>query len=138
MASIVQDLTGEKIDGKATQEGSAALDTAIAPYVHPDVPVGKVQGVRATKACNWIEREETLTELLVAVLSTDSVGKLSCRILRDQREKAFLAKEAHRRPIVCCATLRFNPAVHAIHEIIEDLQPGKSLVTTFFDRYSYD
>lgn len=133
MSGILQDLTGEPVGDAVAPGNSSALEAAIAPFVHPDVPIGKVQGVRARKSCTWIRRPQTLSELLIAVLSTKPVSGLSQWLLHQQGSNSYLSRDPTERPAVCCATLRYNPAVKAISESVNMLRSGLEGIVLVFD-----
>ena len=99
-------------------------EVAAASFTTSDVPIGKVQGVRATKSCSWIERPSTAVELLVAILSTEPVGHLSAWLLKAQKLKSWLSKDPTERPLVNLVTYRFSPASRCVHELADMLLSG--------------
>jgi hypothetical protein len=120
LQGILQDLTGSTAeDGTA----SASVDAVSAPFTSPDLPVSKVQGVRALKTSAWLCRIQTATEIFVSVLSTLPLQHLSAWLMKTQGDVCWLSKKAEERPLVNLVSLRFSPAVAAINEAIEMLKP---------------
>lgn len=65
---ILRDLAGGEEDALVLSQKPE--EAASASFTASEIPVVKVQGVRSEKSCLWLEREETVTEVLVAVVST--------------------------------------------------------------------
>ena len=84
------------------------------PFTFPDVPVAKIQGVRAAKSETWLRRPETLSEIVSAILSTEPVFHLSTWFLKQQEDQTWLSEDPTRRPLVNLVTPRFSPVVRAI------------------------
>ena len=133
MASLVQgivsELTGGDEAGLREEEplpaaGNAVshVDAASAAYVSPELPVSKVQGVRAMKSCAWLERPETPTEVLVSILSTEPLQDLSFWFLKSQKNMGWLSKKPEERPIVNLTSLQFSPVVLVVSETISTLE----------------
>lgn len=112
---ILSDLTGSDEPVESQQVAEAApQEAASAPFTSPDLPVGKVQGVRALKSNTWLQRVETPVEILVAVLATEPVQYLSAWFLKTQSNSNWLSKKVEERPLVNLASLRFSPVVQAV------------------------
>ena len=92
------------------------------PFTFPDVPIGRIQGVRAAKSETWIARGETVTELTVAVLTTEPMLELSVWLMHQQEHTLWLAQDPNRRPLVALTTPRYSPVVEAIHKCVRMLE----------------
>lgn len=125
--SIVSELIGNDVVQATPDEAAAS------PYVCPDVPVSKVQGVRATKSAAWIGREETLVELLALVVTSEPIANLSAWLFRTQRLQSWLHRDAAQRPLVCLATKRFSPAVTAVNECVLALTSNPDELLSILD-----
>lgn len=129
--SLVSDLTGGVV--VQSSDGTGALEAAASPYVCPDVPKSKVQGVRSGKSVKWLEREETLTEIIVLVASSESVSRLSGWLFRAQHLQLWLHQDPRERPLVCLATMRFSPAVKALNDCIVAMTSGREEIIQMLD-----
>lgn len=118
---ILGDLTGDSV-AVGSSSGRNGVEAAEAPYIVPDVPVTRVQGVRALKSCTYLENATTPTQTLVAILATDCVQELSAWLMKTQKQKAWLSKKPEERPVVNLSTLRFSPAVRALHNVIYEME----------------
>lgn len=95
------------------------------PFTFPDVPVAKIQGVRAAKSESWLKRTETISEIASAIMSTEPVFRLSTWFLQQQEEQTWLSDNPSNRPIVNLVTPRFSPVVKAIASCFDMLvNPG--------------
>lgn len=108
-------------------------ELATATLTSSDIPVAKVQGVRASKACNWIARPTTATEILAAVVSTEPVERLSCWFLQSQSRKTWLHVNPCERPLVNMATRRYSPASTCVHQMVQNLLQGLAGPLAVFD-----
>ena len=117
LSGILGDLVGEKQD-----TGPQGSEAPLAPYVVSEVPVSKVQGVRAKKSCTFLQEPQTISQTVSAVLSTEAVQALSAWLLKAQRTKAWLSKIPEERPVVNLATMRFSPAAQAICDLIKGME----------------
>lgn len=95
--------------------------TTESPFTFPDVPVARVQGIRAAKCEDWLARESTLCELLSAIVTTEPIFRLSTWLLQQQEERLWLSNDPTKRPIVNLVTPRFSPVVKAISSLIDML-----------------
>ena len=120
LQGILQDLTGSTADDGTAP---ASVEAASAPFTSPDLPISKVQGVRALKTSGWLCRIQTATEIFVSVLSTLPLQHLSAWMLKTQGDVNWLSKKAEERPLLNLASLRYSPAVAAINEAIDMLKP---------------
>lgn len=129
LASIMTEIAG-------CQEG-AVIDrpeeVASATFTASDIPMAKVQGVRATKACTWMSRPSTPSEVMSAIVSTHPVAELSAWFLRGQKLKTWPHKDPSMRDLVNLATERYSPASRCVHEIVHILQTGMEGPLAIFD-----
>lgn len=136
MDAIVCELTGQDKGTLCRKEAVDAKDAATAAagaFTNPDIPVAKVQGVRALKSTEWLMRPQTGTELFVAVLSTEPVFVLSAYLLQGLKLKAHLSKDASQRPAVSLATPRYSHAVESVGKAIHLLESGLQGPLFLFD-----
>ena len=122
--SILCDLAGCDQDDVPDLVAKQPSETASMSFTSAEVPLVKVQGVRAAKSCDWLERPETMTEILTAIVSTLPVVRLSRWFLRSQSEKLWLHRQAEERPMLNLVTPRYSPAVQSVHESVQTLQSG--------------
>lgn len=92
------------------------------PFVFPEVPVQKVQGVRAGKSQSWLQRPTTVVELMTSILTTEPVFKLSTWLLQQQEDECWLSKQPEDRPMVNLVTARYSPVMRAIADCLAALQ----------------
>ena len=91
------------------------------PFTFPDVPVSRIQGVRAAKSEGWLARSLTASELSVAILATEPVFQLSTWFLKQQEEESWLCADPSKRPLVNLVTPRFSPVVRAMSSCLDML-----------------
>ena len=115
LQGILTDLTGCMHDESG---GPVSMEDVSAPFTAPEMPVSKVQGVRALKTCAWLGRAQTATEIFVAVLGTQPLQHLSAWFLGAQGNMSWLSEKIEERPVVNLVSLRFSPVVRAINEAI--------------------
>lgn len=131
--SILCDLAGFEEGDDDLRAVTRPAEAASVPFTTAEVPVTKVQGVRAAKSCTWLARAETITETLVSILSTSPMVHLSAWFLRSQRKKGWLSKEVAERPLVNLVSPRHSPAVRAVSERIQILKSGLTGPLGLFD-----
>ena len=123
------------------EEGNAIVsdNSQEAPFTFPDVPVAKIQGVRAAKSEAWLARQSTASELSVAIMATEPVFSLSTWFLQQQEEQSWLSNDASKRPLVNLVTARFSPVVRAIAscwDLLTEPVHGEHPMCVFLDRTS--
>eukprot|EP00438_Fugacium_kawagutii_P006490 Skav226929 [mRNA] locus=scaffold3020:72657:73124:+ [translate_table: standard] len=132
--SILCELGGfEEGDDDFRSVVTRPAEAASVPFTTAEVPVTKVQGVRAAKSCTWLARAETITETLVSIVSTSPMVRLSAWFLKTQRKKGWLSKEACERPLVNLVSPQHSPAVRAVSECVHILKSGLTGPLGLFD-----
>lgn len=91
------------------------------PFVFPEVPIQKVQGVRANKSQSWLQRPTTVVELMTCILTTEPVFKLSTWLLQQQEDECWLSKRPEDRPMINLVTARYSPVMRAISGCLDAL-----------------
>ena len=102
--------------------GNLPLPAGESPFTCPDVPVGRVQGLRAAKSESWLDRPETATEILVAILATQPVYELSCHFMEEQKHQSWLSDDPRKRPLTSLATERYSPVVDKLVKYLNVLE----------------
>ena len=139
LEGILHDLTGSDdpfhhSDPPPSSENAirtTPTEAASAPFTVPELPVTKVQGVRALKSNAWIQRRETRTEILCAVWATQPVQVLSAWLLKAQGDKCWLSKNVVERPLVNLATPHFSPVVSAMTDAINMMSQNQILAAPY-------
>lgn len=132
LSSIMCDIAGCETDGNG-EIIAKPEDVASASFTASDIPVAKVQGVRAAKGLAWLQRIETPCEILAAVVCTEHVGHLSAWLLKGQSHQTWLHRDPQERPLVALATLRYSPAAKCVDALFHLLHDGKSGRLALFD-----
>ena len=135
--SMFSKTVGKKTDARPTEDILRALavdddghgdqpvavpDESESPFVFPDVPVQKVQGVRANKSETWLQRSTTVAEVITAIATTEPVFQVSTWYLQQQEAEAWLSKEPEKRPLVNLSSRRYSPVVEAISKCLSALR----------------
>lgn len=105
-------------DGCNTDQNLAVPDGSESPFVFPDVPVQKVQGVRANKSETWLRRPTTVAEVITAISTTEPVFRLSTWYLQQQESEGWLSSNPDMRPLVNLVTRQYSPVTKAISQCI--------------------
>ena len=100
--------------GVQVAEGPAAM--ASNAFVLPDLPVSKIQGVRARKGAAWFGRDESATEMVVAIAASRPVERVTAWMLKAQKDESWLAADPGLRPLVQLVTPGLSCCVQALCE----------------------
>ena len=112
-------LIGALVDDIQQSAQSADSDLAASAsnaFMLPDLPVSKIQGVRARKGAVWFGRSESATEMVVAVYSSQPVERITAWMLKSQKQESWLAEDASKRPLVQLATPAVSCTAQALCE----------------------
>ena len=109
-------------DGCNTDQNLAVPDGSESPFVFPDVPVQKVQGVRANKSETWLRRPTTVAEVITAISTTEPVFRLSTWYLQQQESEGWLSSNPDMRPLVNLVTRQYSPVTKAISQCLAALR----------------
>lgn len=133
LCSIMNDIAGCDGDSESMVEKPEEVAAASFSTSATDMPIGKVQGVRASKSCLWVARPSTPTELLAAIVATAPVHHMTARFLQEQSLDAHLHSDPQRRPLVNLVTARYSPACRCVSDLIAVLTSGISGPLELFD-----
>ena len=119
----LDDGDGNDADGNGNDDGGrVAQQSPESPFVFPDIPVQRIQGVRASKSETWLSRTTTVSELVTAIETTEPVFRLSTWLLQQQEDQLWLSQDPTLRPVVSLVTPRFSPVVRAMSQCFSMLQ----------------
>ena len=116
LAQLVGALMDDIQQSAGTQVAEGAASMASAAFVLPDLPVSKIQGVRARKGATWFGRVESACEMLVAISASRPVERITTWMLKAQKDESWLAADPAQRPLVQLVTPGLSIPVQALCE----------------------
>ncbi|CAE7591425.1 unnamed protein product [Symbiodinium natans] len=113
----LQRLIGALVDDiqRSADEPDAA-SAASSAFTLPDLPVSKIQGVRAGKGAAWLARQESATEMAVGIYTSRPIEHVTAWLLKSQKMESWLAAEPSERPLVQLTTPDMSVTVQALCE----------------------
>ena len=106
MSALVGALVSELVESSGGQSD--------APFVLPDVPPAKVQGVRAKRSCGFVEAPTSVSDMLIAVLAVQPLETYTHWLLQTQRDELWLSRDPLKRPLVNLVSEQHSPAIQAV------------------------
>lgn len=113
MAALLNSLSADIVE--ASDDPACAADHGAA-FVVPDIQPSKVEGVRAKKACLYIERPESLPETFISVVATDALERYMYWLFKTQEEELWLDKDPAARPLLNLTSLSQSPVLMALYD----------------------
>ena len=104
----------QSADQQLAEAEAPSMAAASSVFMQQDIPVTKVQGVRAKKGAMWFGRVESATEIMVAVHVSRPVEIITAWLLKTQKQESWLSMDPLERPLVQLVTPELSRTVQSL------------------------